>query len=104
MSSYVQLLKWTVVVYVLCIVLERMVPFDAPFAYFFGRYPKASTASLYSERINPFIGLTGLFWQDSFETFHYFDLTMAQPDWAYGFLTGPVRTPKFARQNLDLYL
>ena len=30
MSSYVQLLKWTVVVYVLCIVLERMVPFDAP--------------------------------------------------------------------------
>ena len=30
MSSYVQLLKWTVVVYVLCIVLERMVPFDVP--------------------------------------------------------------------------
>ena len=31
MSSYVQLLKWTVGVYVVCIVLEKMVPFGGLF-------------------------------------------------------------------------
>ena len=69
MSSYVQLLKWTVVVvYVLCIVLERMVPFDAPLLTFLDVTQKlVLPACIQKESTRSWvrndIGLTGLFCQ-----------------------------------------